>query len=84
MDQEEEERVYEAYVLITSVVELSDGWIRFSLKSTDPKGTMLEKYYQTKEGEVFKSGSTIWKVLLYRDSEMIKSIQISKGYCLLF
>lgn len=84
MNQEEEGEVYEAYVLITSFTPLSDGWIRFSLQTTDPSRTVLQKYYQSKAGEVFKTGSTVWKVLLYKESDIVKSIQNNGSYCQLF
>lgn len=70
------------YVIITKVWCLTNGdpsVINFSLKSTDPCGTILVKYYEPRHGEYinmekFRRGG-IWKITLYKDSDEIESIE---------
>ena len=78
-----EEQIYYAYVTILNIRHLSDRWIHFSLQSTDLCNTTMEKYYQYKETDDYQHflpGTIIWKVCLYRDSDIIKSIEKKSGY----
>ena len=81
------EQVYYEQVVITGVRHLSDRWIHFSLETTDSKARVsMKKYYQYREEEGcahFVSGATVWKVGLYQDSDIMKSIERG-GTCSIF
>ena len=81
------EQVYYEQVVITGVRQLSDRWIHFTLDTTDSEVRIsMEKYYQYRVDEDcshFVPSATVWKVGLYQDSDVMKSIEKS-GTCSIF